>query len=111
MDRTALDNDITAFPPPPAALHYTFTNMNFRVSPPVAAFLAIVFALSGALAQTAPKVSSPKDVIGFNVGDDYQMASYTQLETHWKKLAAESDRMKLVTIGQTAEGRPHWPRD
>ena len=36
------------------------------------------------------------------------MASYTQLETYWKKLASESDRMKLVDIGLTAEGRHQW---
>ena len=36
------------------------------------------------------------------------MATYSQLETYWKKLAAESDRMKLVEIGKTAEGRPHY---
>ena len=54
------------------------------------------------------KISTPKEVIGFNIGDDYQVANYTQLETYWKKLATESDRMKLVEIGKTAEGRPHY---
>ncbi len=46
--------------------------------------------------------------MGFNIGDDYHMASYSQLETYWKKLASESDRMKLVDIGLTAEGRHQW---
>lgn len=55
------------------------------------------------LAQTPPK-----DVLGFNIGDDYQMASYSQLETYWKKLATESNRMKLVDIGPTAEGRRQY---
>src|ERR1035437_7777233 len=36
------------------------------------------------------------------------MANYTQLEAYWKKLASEPDRMKLVGIGQTAEGRPRY---
>ncbi len=36
------------------------------------------------------------------------MANYTQLETYWKKLASESDRMKLVSIGKTEEGREQY---
>ena len=61
-----------------------------------------------AAAQAPTKVTSPKDAFGFSIGDDYQMASYTQLEAHWKKLAAESDRVKLVDMGPTEEGRHQW---
>src|SRR5579862_5634012 len=60
------------------------------------------------LAQPAPKVTAPKDFLGFNLGDDYMVANYTQLEAYWKKLAGESDRMKLVSIGKTEEGRDQW---
>ncbi len=59
-------------------------------------------------AQTAPKVTTPKDALGFNIGDDYMVANYTQLEAYWKKLASESDRMKLVNMGKTEEGRDQW---
>jgi hypothetical protein len=59
-------------------------------------------------AQTAPKVTTPQEALGFNLGDDYQVANYTQLEVWWKKLATESDRMKLVDIGPTAEGRHQY---
>src|SRR5438128_12612430 len=55
-----------------------------------------------------PKVTSPKQAFGFEIGDDYRIANYTQLETYWKKLASESNRMKLVDIGLTAEGRHQW---
>ena len=61
-----------------------------------------------AAAQNAPRVTAPKDSFGFNIGDDYQMASYSQLAAHWKKLATESDRMKLASIGKTEEGRDQW---
>lgn len=71
---------------------------------PVVAFTLLSFA---AMAQS-PHVTSPKEALGFNVGDDYQMASYTQLESWWKKLEAESNRMKLVDMGQTAEGRHQY---
>ena len=59
-------------------------------------------------AATAGAVTPPKDALGFNLGDDYQVANYTQLEKYWKQLAAESDRMKLVDIGTTAEGRRQY---
>src|SRR6266849_7844003 len=57
---------------------------------------------------TAPHVTAPKDVFGFNVGDDYSVANYSQLTAYFKKLAAESNRVKLVDIGPTAEGRRHY---
>jgi len=59
-------------------------------------------------AQTAPKVTTPMEALGFNLGDDYHMASYSQLEVYWKKLASESDRMKLVDIGLTSENRHQY---
>jgi hypothetical protein len=54
------------------------------------------------------KITTPKEALGFNLGDDYQMASYTQLEAYWKQLASESDRLKLVDIGLTAENRHQY---
>jgi hypothetical protein len=71
-------------------------------------FLALIISTSTASAQTAPKLTTPKQQFGFNVAEDFQMVSYTQAEAYWKKLAAESDRMKLVDIGLTAEGRHQW---
>ncbi len=58
--------------------------------------------------SAALHVTSPREALGFDIGDDYQVANYTQLESYWKKLAAESDRMKLVDIGVTAEGRHQY---
>jgi hypothetical protein len=63
--------------------------------------LLAVILLSVASAQSLP---SPKEHFGFNIGDDYQLANYTQTESYFKKLAA-SDRVKLVDMGQTEEGR------
>ncbi len=53
------------------------------------------------MAQTVP---SPKEHFGFNIGDDYQLANYTQTEAYFKKLAA-SPRAKYVDMGLTEEGR------
>ncbi len=59
-------------------------------------------------AQSARHITSPKEQFGFNIGDDYRLVNYTQLEAYWKKLASESDRIKLTDIGMTAEGRHQW---
>jgi hypothetical protein len=59
-------------------------------------------------AQGADRVTTPKEEFGFDLGTDYHLVNYTQLEKYWKKLDAESDRMKLVDIGPTAEGRRQY---
>ncbi len=53
----------------------------------------------------ATRVTTPNEQFGFAIGDDYQLATYEQLTAYWRKLDAESDRMALVDIGRTAEGR------
>ncbi len=73
--------------------------------------LTATLLLAGSLAaapKAAPHITTPREALGFNLGDDYEVASYTQLEAYWKKLAGESDRMRLVDIGPTAEGRRQY---
>src|SRR5678815_3382030 len=53
-----------------------------------------------------PKVTTPKEFFGFNIGDDWKLANYDQFQEYWKKIDAESDRMRVEEIGKTAEGRP-----
>src|SRR5688572_1979505 len=70
------------------------------------AFAGLALALFAPAARSQRAgVTSPKEQFGFNIGDDYKLANYTQLERYWGKLATQSDRMKLVDMGQTAEGR------
>src|SRR5882724_2107039 len=63
----------------------------------------ILLSSISALAQT--KVTTPMQQFGHNIGDDYFLVNYTQYVDYLKKLAQESNRMKLVEIGKTAEGR------
>ena len=58
--------------------------------------------------QSLVGVTSPAQEFGARIGDDYFLATYKQLEQYWKKLDAESDRVRLVSIGQTEEGRTQW---
>ena len=58
--------------------------------------------------QSLVRVTSPAQEFGARIGDDYFLATYRQLEQYWKKLDAESERVRLVSIGQTEEGRTQW---
>ncbi len=61
----------------------------------------LLFLIKYSQAQIIP---SPKQHFGFNIGDDYQLANFTQTEAYIKKLA-KSPRAKYVDIGLTEEGR------
>jgi hypothetical protein len=60
----------------------------------------------GAVAQPALSITNPHTALGFNLGDDYQLANYTQLSAYWRTLAQESDRISVVEYGRSSEGRP-----
>lgn len=60
------------------------------------------------LSSEAQQIPTPKEHFGFNIGDNYQLSTYTQAEAYVKKLAANSDRVKMVDIGLTEEGRSQF---
>jgi hypothetical protein len=64
--------------------------------------IALITLSFGVFAQNIP---SPKSHFGFDIGDDYQLANFTQTEAYFKKVAAASDRVKMVEIGKTEYGR------
>jgi len=69
--------------------------------------------LAGAVAcWSAPlaaqsRITTPKEALGANFGDDYFLANFTQISGYWRTLEKQSDRIKVVEIGKTAEGRAH----
>ena len=56
----------------------------------------------------AQKIPAPKEHFGFNIGDNYKLATFTQTEAYFKKIAAASDRAKYTVIGKTEEGRDQF---
>ena len=52
-------------------------------------------------------IPSPKEHFGFNIGDNYKLATYAQTEAYLKKLSM-SERTKLVNIGLTEEGHNQY---
>ncbi|WP_438479837.1 M14 family metallopeptidase [Oleiharenicola lentus] len=75
---------------------------------PLGLTLLMAGTCAGLHAAPAPKITPAKDIIGFSIGDDYHMASYTQISQLLKKWDEESDRVKVVSIGTTEEGRPQY---
>jgi len=47
-------------------------------------------------------ITTPKEFFGYDIGEDYFLANYTQLYNYWKKLDRESNRMKVIKIGTTS---------
>jgi len=68
---------------------------------------AVAVAVVAPQAQTkTPKLTTPKEQFGHDIGDDYFLVNYTQYVDYLQKLDKESDRMTVVEIGKTEEGRP-----
>ena len=76
------------------------------------ALLTVVSAIAVAAPQAqspkAPKVSTPKEQFGWDIGDNYRLVNYTQYETYLKKMDVQSERMVVVDIGKTEEGRTEY---
>lgn len=66
--------------------------------------LIICLFLAGSLSAQ----DSPKAHFGFSIGDDYQLATNTQTEAYFRKLASTSDRVRFTEIGKTEEGRSQY---
>ena len=70
-------------------------------------FLSLVLvAVFATPAWAQHRVTTPEQQFGHEIGADYVLPTYQELHDYWIKLAGESDRMVLDTIGYTEEGRP-----
>jgi uncharacterized membrane protein YgcG len=56
-------------------------------------------------AQKAKPIPTPESVLGFPVGADYKLFTYDQSIDYFRKLAAASNRVKLIHVGKTAYGK------
>ena len=69
--------------------------------------LSLVMTAATSVAQTRP-ITDPATVLKVKPGSDYFLANYKQVTDWLQRVATESDRMKLVSIGKTAEGREQY---
>ncbi len=70
-------------------------------------FCFLLLALTG-IQLNAQSIPTPKEHFGFNIGDNYHLATFTQTEAYFKKVAAASNKVKLQVIGKTEEGRNQY---
>ena len=78
-----------------------------RIAVLVLMLLAVMLAAPPVLTQS--RIPAPQFTVGgktYTAGDDYFLANYTQLQEYLAKVDQASDRVKVVEIGKTAEGRP-----
>jgi zinc carboxypeptidase len=69
--------------------------------------LAVGIALSTpSLATTQSGLPTPESAFGFRAGADYKLATYDQSLAYFRQLDAASDRLTLVEVGRTSQGRP-----
>ncbi len=51
-------------------------------------------------------IPTPAQYLGFTPGDDFKLADYAEISGYYRKLATLSDKISLVDIGKTSEGKP-----
>jgi hypothetical protein len=61
-------------------------------------------AVSSALAQ----VPTPESVLGYKPGADFHLTNYEDSLGYFRKLAAASNKVKLVNVGKSTQGRDWW---
>src|SRR5689334_24413690 len=81
--------------------------MVWRTRPRLAAFAAMLSLAAGSAPSFAQRAALPPPgaVIGFPVGADYKLFTYDQSIDYFKRLAAASNRVKLITVGKTSFGK------
>src|ERR1051326_7791842 len=57
------------------------------------------------LAVGAAQVPAPESVLGHKPGDDFFLASYDEALGYFQKLAQSTNKLKLVRVGKTTQGR------
>ena len=53
----------------------------------------------------APGVPSPKDVLGYHIGQPKKLTYYADMLKYYRALEAASPRVRVTTIGKSDEGR------
>src|SRR5580700_1401284 len=67
--------------------------------------LLSVVTLTFGLALAQP-VTSPEQYFGFRIGADKKLARYDKIVEYLRKVAEQSDRVRIRTVGPTTQGNP-----
>jgi hypothetical protein len=70
--------------------------------------LLLALLVSSAVAQAQPAaVPSPEKFFGFQMGADRKLANWDKLLEYYRLLDKGSDKMQVMELGKTSEGRPY----
>jgi hypothetical protein len=58
-------------------------------------------------AQAPQALPTPEQFFGFQMGADRKLANWDRLVEYYRRLAQGSNKMRLVELGKTSEGRPY----
>lgn len=81
------------------------TNNTIYMTRRIYKYLIVFIAFCQCHIAQSQRVVSPKEHFGFDIGDDYMLANYAQMESYFKKVAGQSDRLIIQEAGKTEEGR------
>ena len=68
----------------------------------------LVLAAMLVAAPATAQIPTPASVLGFEPGDDFQLATYEESLEYFRLLDASSDRISMMRAGRTSEGRDWW---
>src|ERR1043165_8676602 len=68
------------------------------------AFALLILLFVCGLRAPAQTVPTPESVLGHKPGDDFYLATYDESRDYFRKLAAASNRIKLIHVGKTTRG-------
>ncbi len=66
--------------------------------------LLLTVVITNVLVLSAQSLPSPESVLGHKPGDDFYLATYDESRAYFQKLAAASDRVKILNVGKTTRG-------
>src|SRR6266498_1731754 len=68
------------------------------------AILPVLITVVWAHSAMGQAVPTPESVLGHKPGDDFYLANYQESRDYFHRLAAASNRIKLITVGKTTRG-------
>ena len=72
---------------------------------PLNIWLCLLFLLALPLSTCLGQVTPPEDYLGFKPGADFHLMTYEQAMEYFEHLADQTDRMIVLDMGATSEGR------
>src|SRR5437763_124904 len=70
----------------------------------VRAYITLFYFMLTAAAAAAQTIPTPESVLGHKPGDDFYLATYDESRAYFQRLAATSNRIKLISVGKTTRG-------